>query len=389
MTVTVTPEVVDGRLVVRGRTVLAGVPKDVTVDPAAGGSAFVGACSPSRSSRHVFTLGVLQGYRLVCLFRFKIWWMIPRTGKSGRDVPMETQMLLLEVKEEAAIEDELDDKDTANTFYVLLLPVLDGAFRTSLQGTDTDELQFCVESGSLIGILAKHKGTFSHVENKKIPANLDWFGWCTWDAFYTEVSPKGIEEGLESLSAGGSPARFLIIDDGWQSTINEFHKEGEPLIEGTQFATRLVDIKENNKFEGNLGKFIKTIKERHGLKFVYMWHALAGYWGGVLPTSEVMKKYNPKLVHPVQSPGNIGNLQDIVMDILEKYGVGIIDPSKIYNFYNDLHSYLRDKGVDGVKVDVQNLIETLGSGYGGRVALTKQYQQALEESVAKNFTDNI
>ncbi|KAK1319219.1 putative galactinol--sucrose galactosyltransferase 2 [Acorus calamus] len=399
MTVTVTPEVVDGRLVVRGRTVLAGVPKDVTVDPAAGGSAFVGACSPSRSSRHVFTLGVLQGYRLVFLFRFKIWWMIPRTGKSGRDIPMETQMLLLEVKEEAAIEDESDDKDPGNTFYVLLLPVLDGAFRTSLQGTDTDELQFCVESGDPdVQTSQVHEAVFINSgENpyellkdsiKQIPANLDWFGWCTWDAFYTEVSPKGIEEGLESLSAGGSPARFLIIDDGWQSTINEFHKEGEPLIEGTQFATRLVDIKENNKFEGNLGKFIKTIKERHGLKFVYMWHALAGYWGGVLPTSEVMKKYNPKLVHPVQSPGNMGNLQDIVMDILEKYGVGIIDPSKIYNFYNDLHSYLRDKGVDGVKVDVQNLIETLGSGYGGRVALTKQYQRALEESVARNFTDN-
>ncbi|MCH83291.1 putative galactinol-sucrose galactosyltransferase 2-like, partial [Trifolium medium] len=35
-------------------------------------------------------------------------------------------------------------------------------------------------------------------------------------------------------------------------------------------------------------------------------------------------------------------------------------------------SYLASCGVHGVKVDVQNLIETLGSGYGGRVSLTKR-----------------
>lgn len=46
-------------------------------------------------------------------------------------------------------------------------------------------------------MLEKHKGTFCRLENKRIPAHLDWFGWCTWDAFYTEVSPNGIREGLQ------------------------------------------------------------------------------------------------------------------------------------------------------------------------------------------------
>jgi hypothetical protein len=26
---------------------------------------------------------------------------------------------------------------------------------------------------------------------------LDWFGWCTWDAFYKAVNPAGIDEGLQ------------------------------------------------------------------------------------------------------------------------------------------------------------------------------------------------
>jgi len=37
-----------------------------------------------------------------------------------------------------------------------------------------------------------------------------------------------------SLSEGSTPAKFLIIDDGWQDTVNEFQKDGEPFIEGSQ-----------------------------------------------------------------------------------------------------------------------------------------------------------
>ncbi|KAL6549486.1 hypothetical protein OROHE_008603 [Orobanche hederae] len=246
------------------------------------------------------------------------------------------------------------------------------------------------------GILAKHKGTFSHLENKKAPAHLDWFGWCTWDAFYTEVSPNGIKEGLQSFKDGGISPKFLLIDDGWQETLNEYQKEGEPLIEGAHFATRLTDIKENSKFKAsdsdgsstNLKELIHYIKENYGLKYVYMWHALAGYWGGLLASSESLKKYSPKLEYPLPSPGNIGNIRDEALDSWEKYGVGLIDPKKVFDFYDDMHSYLATSGVDGVKVDVQNLMANLGSGYGGRVLFTKRYHEALDESIEKNFRDN-
>ena len=44
--------------------------------------------------------------------------------------------------------------------------------------------------------------------------------------------------------------------------------------------------------------------------------------------------------------------------------------------------------VRALQVDVQNILETLGAGYGGRVQLAKEYHHALETSVAKNFPDN-
>lgn len=65
-----------------------------------------------------------------------------------------------------------------------------------------------------------------------------------------DVNPQGIKEGLERFMEGGCPPRFLIIDDGWQETYNDFQKEGEPFVEGSQFASRLTDIKENGKFRG-------------------------------------------------------------------------------------------------------------------------------------------
>lgn len=53
-------------------------------------------------------------------------------GSSGREVPYETQFMLLEGPGEN---------------YTVLLPIIDGAFRACLQGNAQNELQLCVESG--------------------------------------------------------------------------------------------------------------------------------------------------------------------------------------------------------------------------------------------------
>ena len=76
------------------------------------------------------------------------------------------------------------------------------------------------------------------------------------------------------------------------------------------------------------------------------------------------------------------------MDSITTNELGLVNPEKVFSFYNELHSYLASVGIDGVKVDVQNILETLGAGHGGRVLLARKYQQALEASVARNFLDN-
>lgn len=128
--------------------------------------------------------------------------------------------------------------------------------------------------------------------------------------------------------------------------------------------------------------------KKNKIRYVYVWHALLGYWGGLLPGAEGTDRYKPVMRFPVQSPGNLANTRDIAMDCMEKYGIGMLDPALAFQFYNDLHSYLVSQNVDGVKVDVQNILETMATGLGGRVSLTKQFQKALEKSIAANFQDN-
>lgn len=119
-----------------------------------------------------------------------------------------------------------------------------------------------------------------------------------------------------------------------------------------------------------------------------MWHAITGYWGGVRSGASEMNHYDPKLAYPVASPGVDSNEPCDALKSIVQNGLGLVHPEKVFTFYNELHSYLASARIDGVKVDVQNILETLGAGHGGRVQLTRKYLQSLEASVSKNFPDN-
>ena len=74
--------------------------------------------------------------------------------------------------------------------------------------------------------------------------------------------------------------------------------------------------------------------------------------GGLYPESEALQKYCPKFAYPVQSPGNLSHIICVTIDRMQKSGSEFVLPSKISDFYNDLHCYLASCGIDGVKVDV-------------------------------------
>jgi raffinose synthase len=86
----------------------------------------------------------------MCIFRFKLWWMTQKMGSNGRDIPFETQFLLMEGRETFGLG---DGESHESVVYTVFLPVLEGAFRAVLQGNSSDELEICPESGNFSTVL--------------------------------------------------------------------------------------------------------------------------------------------------------------------------------------------------------------------------------------------
>lgn len=64
-------------------------------------------------------------------------------GTCGKDVPLETQFMLIESKDDT----EGSNQDDTPTIYTVFLPLLEGQFRAVLQGNDKNEIEICLESG--------------------------------------------------------------------------------------------------------------------------------------------------------------------------------------------------------------------------------------------------
>jgi raffinose synthase len=202
---------------------------DYSVDPTAT-SMFLKATHSAKRSEHELTLGTLVScHRLMACARVNRYWMGPKFGTSAKDIPLDTQFLLVELAE--------------NGPYALILPLVDAGFRATVQASDDKSLEVVCfsESGdkSVVtdGMLALHVsvgddpfallkqgfqqvadglGTFQTLDRKLLPPSVDYFGWCTWDAFYSKVTPEGVLEGVKALKDAGVPPRNLILDDGWQ-----------------------------------------------------------------------------------------------------------------------------------------------------------------------------
>lgn len=65
-------------------------------------------------------------------------------GTSGRDIPFETQFLIVEGNDDSNFD---QDNQQNPALYVVFLPILEGDFRAVLQGNSNDELEICLESG--------------------------------------------------------------------------------------------------------------------------------------------------------------------------------------------------------------------------------------------------
>ena len=194
-------------LTVGGRPVIRNVPDKLSVSEDGGaGGVFLRAEFAREAAAHTIQLGTLECSRLLACARATRYWMAPAFGTRAGDVPLDTQLLLLELAPDA---------------YAVVLPLIDHAFRASVHGGRGDALRLHAESGdrevcaggmtalyvaggadpfalvrSAVEEVAGRLRTFRPLSQKELPPSVDTFGWCTWDAFYSKVTPAGVLRGL-------------------------------------------------------------------------------------------------------------------------------------------------------------------------------------------------
>ncbi|XP_068663259.1 stachyose synthase [Aristolochia californica] len=273
----------EGNLRVNGVTLLSDVPNNVTlgkfslppdsdaplpllrlVQARSHNGGFLGFTQDNPSDRLINSLGKFNGTSFVSVFRFKTWWSTMWIGDSGSHLEKETQWVLLDVSELST--------------YVLILPLIEGSFRSALNPGKDGHVMIIAESGSTqvktssfssiayihvcdnpydlmkdaFSAARVHLNTFRLLEEKSLPSLVDKFGWCTWDAFYLTVDPIGVWHGVKEFTDGGFPLRFLIIDDGWQSINLDGENPAEDaknlVLGGEQMTARLHRFQECDKF---------------------------------------------------------------------------------------------------------------------------------------------
>lgn len=371
-----------GSLRTGNAVVLDGVSAELVSEPGRHG-VFLHLRAERSASRHRICLGSIPALeRFVACHRFEPYWMKPAVGCNVSEVPAATQFFLGRLR---------------GLGWLLVVPLVADPFCCSLDAGRNAALELLAETGcarlagqtGLAAYVALGADPFSMLRacssevalrlggklrrDKSLPDFVAQFGWCTWDAFYAEVSAAKVQSGLEALAAGGITPKFLILDDGW--------------LDVRQMPTgemRLDSFRANEKFEGGLARLTQMAKQAYGVRTVLVWHTIVGYWGGI--TQGLSQERGYAAVEQVRHFGE-GVLAHAPRANNEWWGelVGFVPPGSIARFFDDYHGTLSQQGVDGVKVDSQAVLEALSQGQGGRMQVSRAYREALEASVSKYF----
>ncbi|KAJ9514762.1 hypothetical protein QJQ45_028547 [Haematococcus lacustris] len=214
-------------------------------------------------------------------------------------------------------------------------------------------------------------------------------------------------------SAGGSAAvrGFAALAQGvlrpamlgFYAVVARFASGSAVLVRSagaSDFTRRLISVRANAKFSSpdagpdqpwagvpeQLGKVVQAIKANWGVQYVYCWHGLPAYWAGVMPDAPEVAKFGAHILYAQPTPGVLEIEPSMAWNPAVLAGVGVLaDPTAVYT---EMHAYLRDAGVDGVKVDCQAGVGLVGSALGGGPALSRTFQAALERSISNYFPSN-
>lgn len=270
--------------------------------------------------------------KITAMYLFNDWWTRPAFIENFSMISPRTQIAFLKYPDRYVCLIPAVGKN----FKACLAPGGDNWFSLALTAgmgglSSLDEPLFLwAEDTSIYGAVEKafdylawEHGVRKRVE-RRLPGMFQYLGWCSWDAFYTEITEEKVREKARELYRKGIPVRWLLMDDGWLAVQDNMLCDYAP---------------DKEKFPTGFAGMIQDIKREGNISWFGVWHALGGYWGGVHPNSLLARTEQEHLYHTTG---------------------GRLTPSpemeRGFGFYGDWYSYLKKEGIDFVKVDGQSAV---------------------------------
>lgn len=316
-----------------------------------------------------YSMEITNVEKILAIYQHKSWWIRPCFPKELKEIPEKTQLLLIKKGE----------------VYLAIVAVCGKECRTDMKGNEnsifiemTSNCRNRKKLEDLSIVIAYGKNPYQCCEdavkralkltgktamfrtNRKYPDMFEYLGWCSWDAFYHNVSEEGICEKLKELNDKKMPVKWVLIDDGW---LDADYKT--QVLKGLDA--------DSEKFPNGLGGCVKKIKEDFCIPAVGVWHAVMGYWNGLEKGSSAEE----------QMKEGIKYLEDgrIIPDA---------QSGRAFMFYQKWHEYLKEHcGIDFVKVDGQSAISIFYSGEKSYGAASREIQKGLNASAALYFDNAI
>jgi raffinose synthase len=323
-------------------------------------------------------------------YRFNACWMFPKIGTEVNEIPQETQFLMC-----------YDGKN-----YELVFSLVDKYSRSSIFGED-NKIKILIETGDyntqveeavclyvIKGIdpykliktatleIRNRLKTFDLRVNKPVPKFVDMLGFCTYNAFYDNVTHDKIIAALEDFKKDSINIGYIITDAGWQNYDGNYTSGFEA---------------DHKKFPLGISETVKIAKQKYHIKEFLVWHTYNGFWCGLkkesFPDYEIGSEsfYIPERLHELMK--SIEESDNTATAGMNFYPTNIIThdtgfiKNDLFRFYFDFYSYLRQQGVDGTKLDAMSWIECFGQNKGGRVRMMQQLVSSLEASSYLNFNN--
>ncbi|MDQ8181408.1 Sip1-related alpha-galactosidase [Pelagicoccus sp. SDUM812005] len=223
---------------------------------------------------------------------------------------------------------------------------------------------------SSIKVARQHLNTFKLREEKEDPTFIDSLGWCTWDAFYREVTAEKIETGFVQFKKDGHTPGFLIIDDGWQDVSANWGLRS--------FATN------TERFPDGLGELTKTLRDRHQLRWIGVWHTLQGYWGGIDPEGPLADRYQLETTR---------GKMEVFAGWPDQYSIEQrvhVAHESVDAFFHDYYQKLSEQGINLVKVDNQAQLELFSRREDlPENGIRDSYQNGLQSAAIEKLNGNL